>query len=104
MTWREKLLELIRKEAAKNNLILKLGIPPALANMTSSQVSLEISHLLEENSIPAECQVDKGGEVIRIKIDPSWSVVGTSQEDTAAAEKEKSSLLKTLLGLFKKNR
>jgi len=101
-SWREKLVELLRKEAARNNLFLKLGIPPALANMTSSQVSLEINHLLKENSIPAECQVDKGGEVIRITIDPSWAEVRKAPEDVTETGKEGSSLVKAFLNFFKK--
>ncbi|MFH0801108.1 MAG: hypothetical protein V2A78_01790 [bacterium] len=101
-SWREKLVELLRKEAARNNLFLKLGVPPALANMTSSQVSLEINHLLKENSIPAECQVDKGGEIIRITIDPSWAEVRKAPEVTAENGKENRSLIKSFLGLFKK--
>lgn len=101
-SWREKLVELLRREAGRNNLFLKLGVPPALANMTSSQVSLEINHLMKENNIPAECQVDKGGEIIRITINPSWAEVGKAQEGAEEPKKEGLPLVKAFLNFFKK--
>lgn len=102
ISWRDKLVSVISEEAAKNNLNLKLGVPPALASLPPSQLCLDITHLFEDRKVPAVCKVHPTNpRMLLITIDPSWELVGSAEKKEAGGQKESQSFFSRL---FKKKR